>query len=304
MIDKKSSEIQEIFGLCRDDIKRLEKDGVLKPVKSGQGKASKFGEGDMNRLLDIKMYLLAGYRISDMKKIITDDYDSDGGIVEQIHIYKKRIQMLEFIRVMKSDFDELETLSLNQLIETGKVFAEKTNIPMYGSKEYYDTFWDYIKLVFIIDFLSQRESFKVDSTIVFQRAYTAYNIVEKILKLSGTEINQDEIRNAFIEMANTPMESEQEIKGFIKELVEECLSNKEQIMAELTRESITPITEELDPQTGKIFKDMMNHFFRFTLDYFVDEEELYCVYMNFRKFINGLDQEALTAGIVRLGGKN
>lgn len=303
MFNKTSSEIQEIFGLCRDDVKRLEKDGVLNPAKSGQGKASKFGEEDMSRLLDIKMYLLAGYRISDMKRIITDNYDSDEGIAEQIHVYKKRIQMLEFIRVMKADYKKIGELSPKQLIETGKVSAEKTNMPTYGSKEYFDIFWDYIKLVFIVDFLSQRESLKVDREVVLNRAYAAYIIVEKILKMSGTEINRDEIREAFVEMANTPIEDDQEIKEFAKELVGEYLSHKEQILEELTKESIAPITDELDAQAGSIFKDIMNHFFRFTLDYFVDEEELYCVYLNFRQFVNGLDQENLATGIVRLGGK-
>ncbi len=303
MIDKTSSEIQEIFGLDRDDVRRLEKDGVLKPKKNGQGKASRFGEEDMNRLLDIKIYLLAGYRISDMKKIITEEYDSDEGIAEQIHIYKKRIQMLEFIRVMRSDIKELSTLRQKQLINAGVVSAEKTNLPKFGSKEYFDAFWDYIKLVFIVDFLSQKESFKTDNEIILKRTFAAYNIIKKILGMSGTEIDDEEFVSAFSEIASIHINSDDEIKDFLKELVEEYLSNKNKIMEDLIHENIDPITDELDQRAGDVYRDMMYHFFQFTLDYFVDEEELYCIYINFSKFVNGLDQDALSKGIVRLGGK-
>ena len=303
MIYKTSSEIQEIFGLNRDDVRRLEKDGVLKPEKNGQGKVSKFGEEDMNRLLDIKIYLMAGYRISDMEKIITEEYDSDEGIAEQIHIYIKRIQMLKFIRAIRSDIKALNTLSRKQLVATGVVSAEKTNLPKFGSKEYFDVFWDYIKLVFIVDFLSQKESFNTNNEIILKRAFAAYDIVKKILWMSGTEIGDDKIVSAFSEMASTPIESDDEIKDFLKELVEEYLSNKSKIMEDLIHENIDSITDELDWRAGKVYRDMMHHFFQFTLDYFVDEQELYCIYINFRKFVNGLDQDALSKGIVRLGEK-
>ena len=103
MNEKTSSEVQDIFGFSRDDIKRLESIEVVKPEKRGQGRASIFGEEAINRLLDVKLYILAGYRISDMESIFSNDHDPQDMISEQIHIYKKRIQMLEFIQAMRAD---------------------------------------------------------------------------------------------------------------------------------------------------------------------------------------------------------
>ncbi len=302
MVDKTSTEVQEIFGLERDDLRRLEKAGVLNPVKSGQGKVSRFGQEDMDRLLDVKIYLLAGYRIVDMGQAFTEGYDSEEMVAEQIHIYKKRIQLLEYIRVARADIKKLGSLSQKQMIETAEASAESTNLPQVGSAEYFDKFWDLIKLVFIVDYLSQKESFADDSDVVLKRAFTAYHIIESILKMSGIEINQEELVNVFFEMASTPIE-DGEIRMFAKELVQEYLHNKDQLMKEFLDECVNPITEKLDEQAGEVFRNMVGHFFQFILDYFVDEEELYCVFVNFIRFVNGLDQEALSKGIVRLGGK-
>ena len=230
MSGKNSSEIQDIFGLCRDDIKRLEKDGVLNPKKSGQGKASLFSERDLNNLLDIKIYLLAGYRISDMKNIITATYDSDSGISEQIHIYKKRIQMLEFIQTIRADIRKLDTLSQGQLMDVSRVHAEKTAIPAFGTQEFNDFSWNFMKLIFIIDFMSQKESFKQDSEIIVKRALAAYRIVVDILSMTGTEIRREDLIEGLNELRKEPIEDDREVKEFAKELVEEYLNQKDQII--------------------------------------------------------------------------
>ncbi len=298
MIRKATSEVLDIFCLCRDDIKRLQKEGILTPEKKGQGITTYYTDKELNKLLDIKMYLLAGYRISDMETIFTDEYDSETGIAEQIHVYKKRIQMLEFIQNIRLDLEDFQKLSQTQLIKTGKVSAQKSNLPEYGTDSYYDLFWNIVKLIFVVDFLSQKESFKTEKKIVLRRVLEAYRVCEEILEISGTEINREEIKQAFIEMANTPIE-DSEIKEFVSDVVKECIRNRDAILDELNRENIKPITDELDSQSGKIYKKMMDHIFKFALDYFVDEEELFCVYVNFRNFVNGLDQQALEDGVIK-----
>lgn len=304
MSGKTSSEIQDIFGLCRDDIKRLEKDGVLNPKKSGQGKASLFSERDLNTLLDIKIYLLAGYRISDMKNIITATYDSDSRISEQIHIYKKRIQMLEFIQTIRADIRKLYTLSQGQWRNVSRVHAEKTAIPAFGTQEFNDFFWKFMKLIFIIDFMSQKESFKQDSEIIVKRALAAYRIVVDILSMTGTEIRREGLIEGLNALRKEPIEDDREVKEFAKELVEEYLNQKDQIIDEIFKEGVDPIVAELDPESGATYRDMMLHIIGFALDYFVDERELYYLFMNFIQFVQGLDQEALDNGIVKIGEKN
>ena len=212
MKGKTSLEIREIFGLERDDIRRLEKDGVLTPQKSGQGKASVFGMQDLDKLLDIKMYLLGGFRISDMSGIFTEDYDSDERIGEQIHIYIKRIQMLEFIRVIRSDFKAFEILEQKKIIQSGRITAKNTNLPEYGTEEYFDEFWNFLKLVFIMDFLSQKESFSRQE-VVLKKAMDAYHIVERILERSGIKFESEEIIQGLLKLIDSPIEEDSDLNG-------------------------------------------------------------------------------------------
>lgn len=302
MLAKKSSEIQEIFGLSRDQIRTLEKEGVIKPEKNGQGKASLYGYEDVNLLLDIKLYLLAGYRIVDMKNIIKDNFDYEEAITEQLHILKKRLQMLEFIRIIRKDFKKLEQLDARQLVNVGKVAAKKSQMPEFGTEEYFDKLLDLLKLVFIVDFLSQRSSFVVDSKVVLSRTLDAYRILDTIIQTQDEDFHTDDISliDIFSEIANT---SDQGIQGMVNEIVDECRKNKDDILKDFTRTSITPITDELDKETGIVYRDMMLHLFQFAIDYFVDKDELYCIFTNIRHFVNGLNPEALANGVVRIGGK-
>ena len=306
MSDKTSTEIQEIFGLGRDDVKRLEKEGVLKPKKNGQGKASIYGDDDLNRLLGIKIYLMGGYRIADMKSIITDSYDSSKSIAEQIHMYKKRIQVLEYIQNIDTDINRLVTLMIekNDMAEDlQKVSDDISKISVYNSKEYRELFWDMIKLVFIIDFLSRKESLDEDKGIAMDRALSAYKIVVKLLDLSGAEISKEEIKNELIDIVNAPEGDDQELMEYVRELKDEYLSSKGKIMEEFTNETYDQISEMMGEQSANLVKEMINHTIQFILDYFVDEEELYCIFKNFHRFVNGLDQKALAEGEIRLVGK-
>ena len=295
MFFKKSAELEEIFVLKRDHVRALEKDGVLKPKKYGQGRASQYSIEDMCRLLDVKMYLLAGNKLVEMKRITTaDDYNADESIDEQIYIYKRRIKLLEFIRLIKADVRKISKLSSQQLAEMSKEFA------MHEPEEYFDRIWDYIELVFKLDFLSQKKSLMAKKDDILQRSLDVYNIIVKIVKMYEIEITSDD-RTALIEVANL-IKDEPETKEVAKMLVREYLSNKNQIMEKLNK-CITTIAREFDDQAGSAFKDMMCHLFQFILDYFMDEDALYYAYLNFRIFINGLDIEALSMGIVRLETK-
>ena len=171
---------------------------------------------------------------------------------------------------------------------------------MHEPEEYFDRIWDYIELVFKLDFLSQKKSLMAKKDDILQHSLDVYNIIVKILKMYGTEITSDG-RAALIEVANL-IKDEPETREVAKMFVREYLSNKNQIMEKLN-ECITTIAREFDDQAGSAFKDMMCHLFQFILDYFMDEDALYYAYLNFRIFINGLDIEALSMGIVRLETK-
>lgn len=104
MINKTSKELRQIFDLNRDDMRYFtETKSILKPKKLGQGQAAKYSETDIERLLDIKILLLSGYKNQDMENIFTGDYVSDEKIAEQIRNYKRRILILEFIQKLRSN---------------------------------------------------------------------------------------------------------------------------------------------------------------------------------------------------------
>ena len=295
MYNKTSTELQKIFNVSRDDVRSLEDYGVLKPKKYGQGIASQYGVEDMYYLLNVKMYLLAGKELAEAKRITaSDDCFSDEALAEQIYTYKRQIKLLEFIRLIKADARKISKLSSQQLAEMSKEFA------MHEPEEYFDRIWDYIELVFKLDFLSQKKSLMAKKDDILQHSLDVYNIIVKILKMYGTEITSDG-RAALIEVANL-IKDEPETREVAKMFVREYLSNKNQIMEKLN-ECITTIAREFDDQAGSAFKDMMCHLFQFILDYFMDEDALYYAYLNFRIFINGLDTEALSRGIVRLETK-
>ena len=301
---KKSSEIQRIFGLSRDDVNRLDKDGIINPKRNGQGIASRYGIEDMSRLLDVKIYLLAGYRISDMKNILTSTYDSDAGISEQIHIYKKRIQMLEFIQTMRADLNELQHFSSKQVTEMNKVTAQNSNFPDYGSDEYFELAWEFLELIFIVDFLSQRESVNAEKNDVLKRVFEAYKLVNKILDISGTKIDQNEVQEGLKTIATYSAEDDINVKEFIKEIIDEYLNNKALILEEFERECIAPKTYGVEERIALIYKKFMKDFFEFALSYFVDEEELYCIYVNLKRFAQSIDIKSFEQGIINLEVKN
>ncbi len=302
MKSKTSLEVREIFDLSIDDIKRLEKAGVINPLKRGQGRASQFAMSDLDRLLDVKIHLLAGYRISDMSEIFTEKYDAEESIRQQIHIHEKRILMLEFIKTIRDDLKKLENLNKNQLTEIGQASVQYSKIPFHDIDEYFDTSWKFIKLVFIMDYLSQKHIFDDESDVV-RKAYDAYSIIKEIIRIIGIEIDESEVHELFIDMADSTVEDDQAIRLLVKEWVSEYRKVKDELLEEIDKKNITPAVNNIDVNAGECFRSVIKHLFQFTMDYFVNEDELFWLYHNFRKFIYRLDRDALSKGIVKIGGK-
>lgn len=296
MNEKTSSEVQDIFGFSRDDIKRLESIEVVKPEKRGQGRASIFGEEAINRLLDVKLYILAGYRISDMESIFSNDHDPQDMISEQIHIYKKRIQMLEFIQAMRADDKELAKLDERQLIELDKLSVKNNHMPEFGTIEYHDKVLDLLKLIFIVDFLSQKDSFRADISIVRQRSMTALNLILGFFELTG----EDDTKEKLLRLVKEPIDDDLDIKDIVKDFSEEWLAEKDKILEELTNDIFESIPEEVDEQVVSVYKMIVLHLSQFVADYFFDEHELYCIFINLRNLFKELDQDALDKGKIKL----
>lgn len=300
MINKTNSELRELFGLSRDDIRRLEDDGVLNPKKEGQGKAALYGLVDVNILLDVKLLLLSGYRVADMKNIINDSYNSDAELKEQIHTYKKRIQMLEFIRRIRADLRKLDQFSKEQLFEAGKIPQKSYNIPNF--QKYYDMYLDIIKLILLLETLSKKNSF-IDhqQSIVIKRFYDAYRIVEKLIQLSGRKIPKEELIDFFTELTEFTTDDEYEIRSLINEIINE----KKSMIDEIKNESTPSYFDELEDEIAVYYKDVYMDIVTFFIDYFIDEDELYYLFYNFILFANNLDKDSLNKyGIITIkGGK-
>ena len=59
----------------------------------------------------------------------------------------------------------------------------------------------------------------------------------------------------------------------------------------------------MDDDVRERYKLIMQHIIEFALDYFIDEEELFCIMKNFQNFVICLDRIELEKGVVRLGGE-
>lgn len=175
MLDIKSSDLQAIFSVSRDDVRRLSKDGVLTPRKHGNGIADEFDEYDLQRMLDVKMFLWAGYKVSDMRSIFTDGYDPEKAISEQIHVYERRLKVLKFIEKMRSNSIDADVIGsehqgctynmmtgyldacANLKFEPEVEMSEyRLNVPKYGDEKFKEFFWCWIETLMLFDYFSQK----------------------------------------------------------------------------------------------------------------------------------------------------
>lgn len=295
---KNSSEVREIFCLSRQNMRSLTK--LVKPKGSGKGTAFEFSKDDMNRLLDIKMYQLAGCELSEIQRIFNDGYGSDETINEQIRLYEKRIIMLKFIRDIRSDVRNFTKLSPAQITEINKKSSQMSKLPEYGTSDFDDALWDFIELVLIFDLLSQKKSLNNKSKENSEKVLNALRIILKMLKITGKGIKQEDITSAFIEFANFSEEDDQDFKTAISEALTEYEEKKGTILDILKEKYVESVTGQSDPLTQEVYMNLIQHLLQFISEYFVGEEELNNLYTNFRNFIYDLDQEKLKAGVIKL----
>ncbi len=293
MFEMTASELQDIFCLDHNDVNRLLKLEVLTPKKNGLGKASVYGVQDFDRLLDIKMYLLAGFRIPDMPSIFTENFDADDKINKQIHVYKKRIQMLEFIQNIRSDIKAFDRLSQEQIVKAMSVTAQNTNMPEYGSKDYVKLFQGMLKLIFIIDYFSQEKSLAASLKMVCERFLDAYHTIEPFMKYLEIEISNKDICNALLEIQDCPVEDNAVVRRYVREWVTELKKGKQETFRYMQNEIIPTIVDGLDQDSSECYVAELQHFVQFIYEYFIGEEEIFCLISNFVRFVKGLDRNAL-----------
>lgn len=310
MIYKTSKELRRIFDLNRDEMRYLsdDKTGVLKPIRPEKSDkrnttAAKYSEYDIDCLIDIKIHLLSGYKKNDMKKIFSKNYDSYNEIAEQIKTYKRRILILELIQKIRSNLREAKEFISEQYVDVVVSTAKTLNSYGYEIKSYedfYEIFLDLIKLVFIIDYLSQKESLDNENEIKsLNRFKEAFDIIIRYLGLFETQLKPEDITKGFIEMIDTPEEGEEEAKAFAKEFVKK-LSGKKRVIKRAMRKNWEEYTKEWGAQSGENYRERMMIIYDFVFEYFADEDTIYCLVKNFERFLRGLDREALERGEVKL----
>ena len=299
-----NNQICHVFGISRDDVNRLCKASVINPEVLGQGIASMYSEADMDILLMVKVYLMAGYKISDMEDIFTkekaSEKTSDERIAKQIRKYKRRIRLLEFIQAMRLNFNKTRMLSVEQQANTIIVQNENFEMPEYNSNEYQALTWEIIQLVFILDYLCQEESLSDDGKEVANKIKAVLITVRKLIVMKGLDIN--EARKDFIEFGNTSF-NDQEIKEASNEVYEYIVANKEKIIDALMQSNSDPVTSKLDDQSGSVYRDRMKILNEFLVDYFFDAEAMVCLITNFLRFFNEIDKDALKEGEIKLIGE-
>lgn len=305
MINKTSKELRQIFDLNRDDMRYYTdpKHGVLKPEKSGKGQADNYSETDIERLLDIKIYRLSGYGNKDMGNIFTESYDSDEEIAEQIKVYKRRILILEFIQKLRSNLREAKDYISEQSVEA--IVSTVKALDSYGYEiksfeDIYELFLDMIKLIFIVDYLSQKESIKDRNEIKsLNRSKEAFDLMVTYSELFGKKITPEGTRESLTKMIIAFEEGDLNPKSDAKQLAD-LISNKRQAFKRLMRKIWNRNTKEWDVRSGRNYVERMMIMLDFVLDYFADEDTIYCLLKNTENFLRGLDRIALEGGEVKL----
>lgn len=305
MINKTSKELRQIFDLNRDDMRYFTnpKDGVLKPKRSGKGQADKYSEAEIDRLLDIKIYRMTGYKNQEMKEIFKGDYVSDDEIAEQIKTYKRRILILEFIQKIRTNLKDAREFVKEQSVEA--IVSTVKTLNSYGFEinsfeDIYDIFLDMIKLVFIIDYLSQKESIKDENEIKsLNRSMEAFDLIAYYSELFGGKITPEWINDNLIQMLYAFEEGNLEPKTDAKEFAN-LLNDKKQAYKRIMRKNWNKSTNEWDAQTRKNYIERMMILLDFVFDYFADEYTIYYLFKNVENFLRGLDREALERGEVKL----
>ena len=120
MISKTATELRKILGLDRNTFQRLEDKEGITPNKIGQGIATEYSADDISKLIDVKLLLLSGFRVSEMPQLLCEEYYPDNIINEQMRMYKRRIAMLEFVSMLREAYEEFSRVSQTSETAHGK----------------------------------------------------------------------------------------------------------------------------------------------------------------------------------------
>lgn len=295
MRDKTSSEIQNIFSLSRDDIKRFEKIGVLTPNKHGKGIASGYSDKDLERLLDAKLLLLSGYRLPDTSIILSENYSSEENIMQQIKKYKRYILILEFLQLNKQDHQRITAYVKKQKHKVINDY-KKCFMGNLEPDEYSELFWNVIELVFIVDYLGQVHDSRDSSEIAINKITNAMRIINKIIQFSGRDNEDSDYIETIRDLIEDPIENENEIRDVICECLDELNSHRHEIIETMTNECLGYFAP-MDAEFKAIFRDYMIHIYQFCFDFFGDKDVIFNIYTNVKGVLGSIDSNMFDKGM-------
>ena len=302
MATKTGTEVQDIFCWSRQNYRSvIDLIGKEKFTKDNAGGVSyTFNEEEMYRLLDIKIFQLAGCENPKIKKVLSDSDELDKEISNQIRQHEKNILVLKFLRDIRSDIKEYAKLSPEQVSDVNEKSAQLSKMPSLGSPEYYDVIWDLVELVFIIEYLTQNKSRQADTKQNNKKVLTALFIVERLIVLRLKVTTHEDIVKALLDLSDSPKGDEQDLKLLIKDILSEYEEQKDVFLNDFKQNQIEPVTDQTDFQTGEAYRNMGLHFYQFISEYFVGEQELNNLFLCIQDFIYSLDQEKLKVGEIKL----
>jgi len=283
MISKTATELRKILGLDRNTFQRLEDKAVITPNKIGQGIATEYSADDISKLIDVKLLLLSGFRVSEMPQLLCEEYYPDNIINEQIRMYKRRIAMLEFVSMLRGAYEEFSKVSQTSETANGKAGLLSDSFDMeYGFCS--------LEFLFLLDEFSQvhfRNELD-DSTTYKGIAERVSDLLDCFSKIES-EASKDELMDILIELSEQDI-SDKEIGAFYKEL-----SNLLRIAKMPINVMVSKVFSKKackDKQLMNLFKRLYKQLASALSGYFLDQYTLRIIIRNLQEFIRKMDTDA------------
>ena len=285
---KTRSDIQECLLFGRDELKYILKKIEIDSKKHGVGVATEFDEDGLDKLLDVKIMLLAGFRLTDISTVNLKE--SDAIIANQIRLFKGRIRLLEFIQCIYNDISIYEHLVLEYGDRIDKEF--KNLLTDYSSGDNTEVIrWKYINIGLLINWLSSME------VIRDNRIYCNGNKIntedEKIIKKSVLNLLSYFIKYPFLASYSnirklrdlTQKTGEKVIDDEIVKVVAGTLSeywsnllNSQDIMEQIKMD-MENISSEYE-KAKELFLSFFNHIIDYFFFFLRDQESLFFLLKN------------------------
>ena len=285
---KTRSDIQECLLFGRDELKYILKKIEIDSKKHGVGVATEFDEDGLDKLLDVKIMLLAGFRLTDISTVNLKE--SDAIIANQIRLFKGRIRLLEFIQCIYNDISIYEHLVLEYGDRIDKEF--KSLLTDYSSGDNTEVIrWKYINIGLLINWLSSME------VIRDNRIYCNGNKIntedEKIIKKSVLNLLSYFIKYPFLASYSnirklrdlTQKTGEKVIDDEIVKVVAGTLSeywsnllNSQDIMEQIKMD-MENISSEYE-KAKELFLSFFNHIIDYFFFFLRDQESLFFLLKN------------------------